>query len=147
MKPEQFAKNMIPLVCGKALSVKRIARKAKKTGWALVTAGKDCGNWWKYVGRFRHPAQCARKILRNPRRFRGINQFVFQGAAALKRRRGFPCYTHKKHGKVDPFKEKGYPDQTGAKSDASCTCTSLYCTGKVKGGQPGWKNQRQNTNP
>jgi hypothetical protein len=27
--------------------------------------------------------------------------------------------------------------------DNTCTCTRLYCTGKVKGGKPGWMNQRQ----
>lgn len=134
MKPSMLASRLLPRICPKARSVSRLIKRSARKGYIMVHRGRDCGNWWVYLGRFQNVRNCARAADR-----RQYKSFVFQFHKLLRtRNRRYYCWTHKVMGKKDPFVD-GNPFVA---SESSCTCTNRYCTGKVKGGKQGWNNQR-----
>jgi hypothetical protein len=134
MKPVMLANRMLPRICPHARSVSRVISFAAKEGYMMVHRGRDCGNWWFPLGKHRTAKSCARRAARL-----GFKSFVFQFSRILRSRRGrYWCWTDGVQGKKEPTKK----DEPFTPIDDTCACTSLYCTGKVKGGKKGWSNQR-----
>merc|ERR1712196_463484 len=134
LKPQMFASRMLPRVCPKARSVQRVIKKSAKKGYVMVHRGRDCGNWWMYLGRHKTAKECAARAHK-----RGVKGFVFQQTKMLRTWDGrYWCWSDKVQGrKAQTVKDKPFEP-----IDDTCTCKSWYCTGKVTGGKPGWKNQR-----
>merc|ERR1719390_569579 len=73
MKPTMIASRILPRICPRARSVSRVIRYAARRGYLMIHRGRDCGNWWYPLGRFRRVRSCARAAKR-----KGFKGFVFQ---------------------------------------------------------------------